>query len=929
MNSRLPTNRVLAEQWNSFLGIDTSKILHGFICIEHFENECLDRNGTRLKANAVPTISNVATAAAVADTNENDCTDCTDCTDIASPPYPSSSTTAMVEKSSEIDGSDSDNIGQICEKCEQNYAMIKEKEAEIERLKIRLGMMLEKHRAEMNETKTKLRKTQKQVWHLATTKRKLEAAFEELRKESLVNEEVCKTLEVLKTDELFRVLHHGVEHGQKYPEKVRHFCLGLITFSPRAYEFVRKTFHNHLPHPKTIQNWFANSDICGDPGIQEKTLGRLRKIADEFKEKHGRELMCSLIFDEIHLRQQIIWSLQRLDYIGYVDFGHEPGDDQNHQNTIAKQAIVFLLNGIEVNFEFPVAYYLIDELDMNARKDLLNEIIPAVTRCGIKITNLTFDGHSANVPACELLIANLKINLKIKNRKFMPYVINPISKERIHIIMDPCHMEKLVRNRWADCGVFFDGAGNKIEWRFIEALYTYSCANDFRTHKLTKKHMQWQRNPMSVRLAVETFSESVASSIEYLMDQNVPEFQGARATIGFIRRMNTLFDIFNSRHCNDRNIFKRRLSPENKRIIFDFFRETTEFFKTLKVEITFYKKVEKKDGKEEKNNRKKERVIDRIEVLPILHTRHRVSFRGFIINMESLMAMFEEYVEKNKIINSIPTYNLLQDAIEMMFGRIRACGGFNNNPNVQQFKGAFRKIQSNMRMDLSTTSNCRMFDMHLPDNLFFSDIYFTSSRRARITMNEQAYEKQKDSILELIDGPEEESIEECDNVENMHANHHMLDGTSNFMNTYIASQIEQKIMKCKSFHCNGCRMIFDENEKMQSVDSHLMAWKPCTSTVQICKTAEKFFKLYDIQESRPTHDFKVLYCLIFRSMNFETLYSKSKFECDLAHKYQFIKCIVGQYIGTRANQIARQITFARQKNLVRQQCNHLVNFRGQ
>lgn len=500
-----------------------------------------------------------------------------------------------------------------------------------------------------------------------------------------------------------------------------------------------------------------------------------------------------------------------------------------------------------------------------------------------------------------------------------------------------------MRNRWAVSEVFFDSAGNKIEWRFIKALYEYSSSNDFRTHKLTKRHMQWQRNSMNVRLAVETFSESVASSIEFLMEQNVPEFQGARPTIDFIRRMNTLFDIFNSRYTNDKNIFKRRMSTENKRVICDFFKDTIEFFKTLKVDVVFYKKVEKEDGGEEEDKRaknkgakkkklKKERVVDRIENLPILHTRHRVSFRGFIIDMESLMLMFEEYVEENKFISSIPTYNLNQDAIEMMFGWIRACGGFNNNPNVQQFIGAFRKIQCNMKIDLSQSSNCRMFDLHLPENLFYSNIYFVSSRRARVTMNEQAYESQKDSILELIGGPENESIVECDDVDNMHANQHILDGTSHFMNTYIASQIEQKIMKCKSFHCSRCLIVFEENEKSQSIDSNVLKWKPCTSTIEICRTAEKFFKFYDIKEPQspqPRYDFKVLYCLIFRSMNFDVLYPNSKFECDYNHKYQFVKCIVGQYIGTRATQIARQITLERQGDLVRQQCNRLVNFRGQ
>lgn len=194
------------------------------------------------------------------------------------------------------------------------------------------------------------------------------------------------------------MLHHGNKSGEKYPEKVRHFCLGLITYSTRAYSFVRTNFHNHLPALSTIRSWFANSDIQGESGIQEKTMDRLKKVAEEFKNKHGYELMCSLIYDEMHVRQQVVFSLQKMDYVGYTDYGQSK---TNGQKNIAKQAVVFLLNGIEVNLEFPVAYHFIDELNMNERKNLIIEIIESVTRCGIKITNLTFDGHPANIPAME------------------------------------------------------------------------------------------------------------------------------------------------------------------------------------------------------------------------------------------------------------------------------------------------------------------------------------------------------------------------------------------------------------------------------------------------------------------------------------------------------------------------------------------------
>lgn len=306
--------------------------------------------------------------------------------------------------------------------------------------------------------------------------------------------------------------------------------------------------------------------------------------------------------------------------------------------------------------------------------------------------------------------------------------------------------------------------------------------------------------------------------------------------------------------------------------------------------------------------------------------------KGFIIDMTSLKYMFTEYVEEKKLIDGIPTYMINQDPIELMFGRIRQCGGYNNNPNVLQFKGAFRRIQCSLKMDTSQGSNCRMFQSPLPDNLFFSNIYFVSSKRPRIFMDQQVYDNQKDSILELVDEHkelEQQSIVESDKPDDVHMLPYLLDSTSQFMIIYLASKIEKKIVECKSFHCNSCRLVFSQNDKDSSMDSKFACWSSCVSTVYICKMAEKFFKLYDGDQSKPTYDFKVLYCLIFRSLNLDLVYPNSEFHCDKSHKYQFIKCVIGQYVSMRAAQIAKQITLERQDKLIRQQYNQLTNAKGQ
>lgn len=56
----------------------------------------------------------------------------------------------------------------------------------------------------------------------------------------------------------------------------------------------------------------ANSDIKGEPGLQDENVERLRKIADEYKNKYNSKLKCSLIFDEIHLRSNGLRWVHRL-----------------------------------------------------------------------------------------------------------------------------------------------------------------------------------------------------------------------------------------------------------------------------------------------------------------------------------------------------------------------------------------------------------------------------------------------------------------------------------------------------------------------------------------------------------------------------------------------------------------------------------------
>lgn len=379
--------------------------------------------------------------------------------------------------------------------------------------------------------------------------------------------------------------------------------------------------------------------------------------------------------------------------------------------------------------------------------------------------------------------------------------------------------------------------------------------------------------------------------------------------------MNTLFDVFNTRGSANPEIYKQALSQLNSRIIFDFFEKTINYLKSLWID----------DSNKNTKKTHTRRGGTKPKTVRIIASRNKTAFRGYIINMCSLKLMFNQFIINEGVLDSLSTYFFQQDVLEMFFGKIRARGGFNNNPNINQFKGAYRRLLASLDISASTLSNCRVIDDRLPEDFYYSNIYFISSKRLATTFDDihDIYEKQKNDILEHVT-----------QLDGLSACNPLLDSTKNYSIAYIASVIQKKISYSPSFHCNSCSLVFDENEKYILAGLGSLQLEPCISTFKICANAEKFFKIYSINPMNPTRnkfDFKAIYCLIFRTLNFNELFPDSKFDCGNSneHKYQFIRCIVGEYIAIRATQHSKNVTLDQYKSIFRHRLNRMVILSGQ
>lgn len=606
------------------------------ICIRHFDNDCIKpatkTKSVTLKSGALPTIFD---GRAIANSNS---------------PIKSQHETVSNTVCS----------NSACNKLKNEYESLLKKysdstiqyETTIDTLRAQIHTL----RISCAEKSIDIHNLDRKVKYANKSKDILKNTIKDLQMKNLLSSKVVEMIGKIDHNVLLHCLVNGIKSGENYPEPVRKFCFTIYYHSPAAYQIIRNQFDNNLPHPRTIKEWFKLSDFSGEHGIQIQTMDMLKKIADDCNDL----IVCSLIFDEMYLRKQVYYDQHAKKYVGYITYPKNLADQMNHiesepgnetistvpEATIAKQAIVFMLSGLNKHFNFPVAYHFIEpKMNANERLLLVKDIICKVSECGIKISNLTFDGLIDNLTMCRALGADLDVT----SPNFQPFFENPYDKSRIYIVLDPCHMEKLVRNTLGNKNVFYDDNDDQIKWSHFVELEKISRENGIFTHKLSKKHIEWKRNIMNVRVAVETFSETVANSMEMLRMENHPLFIDAAPTIRFSFNMDKIFNIFNSRFQTNQNIFKAALSKNNKGEVFSFLDECSSYFESLKIFKTVTQKGYQKEVKTQ-----------------IINTRNKTAFIGFLIDIRSLKLMYMEYVEQHSLIKRISTYTVSQDHIEMI-----------------------------------------------------------------------------------------------------------------------------------------------------------------------------------------------------------------------------------------------------------------------
>lgn len=234
------------------------------------------------------------------------------------------------------------------------------------------------------------------------------------------------------------------------------------------------------------------------------------------------------------------------------------------------------------------------------------------------------------------------------------------------------------------------------------------------------------------------------------------------------------------------------------------------------------------------------------------------------MNLTNLTQIFAQYVKADENDHSLEkmthfrTYALSQDRIELLFAKIRARNGHNNNPNCAQFKGAYRRLLANIGVRPPESTNCMLFDswdlcMFAPQ----TNVFTVSSRRPKMDiLSDDTFQINLERFEE-----DQQNLETLSDLMGIKESNHLLEGFADASIAYASKLIEESIQSGQ-FHCSCCKDVFMENDKLNDKSVCLVSTKrPCESTYNICRIVDRYFNIYKPNKSGNVQsvDFRVVY----------------------------------------------------------------------
>jgi hypothetical protein len=152
--------------------------------------------------------------------------------------------------------------------------------------------------------------------------------------------------------------------------------------------------------------------------------------------------------------------------------------------------------------------------------------------------------------------------------------------------------------------------------------------------KLRQEHINYSK----VRLAVQTFSSSVADAIDYCRNiLKLPQFRESQYT--FAASLTIVFDVLNVRNALSKQACKKPLSLTNQQFVSNIFNNARQLIFDLKAPSGCL----------------------------MLESRRKTGFIGLLVNMASTEGIINYHIRDKKQLEYFLSYKVSQDHLEMFF----------------------------------------------------------------------------------------------------------------------------------------------------------------------------------------------------------------------------------------------------------------------
>jgi len=462
-----------------------------------------------------------------------------------------------------------------------------------------------------------------------------------------------------------------------------------------------------------VCSWLSQYEA--DPGMTQQTFDTIKSKIDSGVDGWSYKLCC-LHVDEMEIKKHVDYDRHTGKIHGFTNLGNGPLDGPSQPQATKVLAVVAV--GLLGHWKLPLGYYLTDGANSQVQCSIITDIVTKLWECGSYAVSVTFDGLSCNLKTVELLGGSLDVD------QMRSCFRHPVVRDcYVRIILDACHMVKLMRNLLCEYQIIKVPNVGSAKWQHIDLLHKEQKSQGLNLgNRLSQQHIQYKQQKMKVRLAVQVISSSVAQALKYMREQGYSGFEHTEATEYLLFVVDRLFDILNSRTMRCAG-FKRGVDRHNADEVCCVLRDSRNFLLSL----------------QDSNG------------TAIIKTRRRTCIIGFCATIDSVLYMIDRFVLSGESVNGVNiryllTYRMSQDHVETYFSVIRRRGGWNNNPTALQFTYAYRATLSHLGVIPSTNANVAVlssddiacaeiiaYDADADDEMFTSDDVVTELTLPRLS----------------------------------------------------------------------------------------------------------------------------------------------------------------------------------------------------